>query len=363
MLLQEQAQKVLMVKPGQATTAQLVEAMSHAHSAMRFFTALCKLAEPPVAAQRLQQHVAFNQGQLQAARQRSNEVGRHVRTPDMCLACVTAVQLCCGQPPCVWPVHLSNAFRLAACQEVHSQLWCHCCVATAPVQAARDEAGRAKRAEQNRAALEAAQRTQQLQAARCLLGHCHSWLWLSTLAGVYCRSALAQLRSRVPVCLQSALDACECTVPEQHMQCREAAAKQEAEAQRERLALESTLKLQALREKWAVDKAHAEVSSSLAVVPEVHSLPASTALLTSKPCCSARLAAWACLQAAHEGDADKADKRRKRKKAEAQADAVFVEEDDDGEYVEVSSQPSLTPAEHRLHEQVSRQLADVSHVS
>ena len=39
----------------------------------------------------------------------------------------------------------------------------------------------------------------------------------------------------------------------------------------------------------------------------------------------------ACVQAAQEGDADKADKRRKRKKAEDD-DRMFMEEEGDGEY-------------------------------
>ena len=44
-----------------------------------------------------------------------------------------------------------------------------------------------------------------------------------------------------------------------HLCARAAAAKQEAEAERERRALEANLKLQALRESWATDKALAEV--------------------------------------------------------------------------------------------------------
>ena len=40
---------------------------------------------------------------------------------------------------------------------------------------------------------------------------------------------------------------------------REAAAQQEAVAERERRALEANLRLQHLREKWSVDQAHAQV--------------------------------------------------------------------------------------------------------
>lgn len=76
--VQEQAQKVLLLRPGQATVQQLTEAMSHAHSAMRFFGDLVKLRDPPVPLPRLQQHLAFNQTQLQTARQRLDEV----RAPD-----------------------------------------------------------------------------------------------------------------------------------------------------------------------------------------------------------------------------------------------------------------------------------------
>ena len=45
-----------------------------------------------------------------------------------------------------------------------------------------------------------------------------------------------------------------------HM-CRAQAAEAEAKALREQQALENALKLQALREKWNVDKAHTEVSA------------------------------------------------------------------------------------------------------
>ena len=43
--------------------------------------------------------------------------------------------------------------------------------------------------------------------------------------------------------------------------CRAQAAEAEAKALREQQALENALKLQALREKWNVDKAHTEVSA------------------------------------------------------------------------------------------------------
>lgn len=46
--------------------------------------------------------------------------------------------------------------------------------------------------------------------------------------------------------------------------CREAAAKEEAEAERERRALENNLRLQALREQWAATKAHVEVGVTAA---------------------------------------------------------------------------------------------------
>ena len=83
-VLQEQATKVLVMPAGQASAQRLAEAMSNAHSATRFFAALLALKDPPLAPQRLQAHLAFNQKQLETARQRLQEVSCPARTCSCC---------------------------------------------------------------------------------------------------------------------------------------------------------------------------------------------------------------------------------------------------------------------------------------
>ena len=62
------------MKAGQASVAQLTEALSNAHSAQRFFRSLADMAAPPLPRARLDQHLAFNTRQLEEARKLLHEV-------------------------------------------------------------------------------------------------------------------------------------------------------------------------------------------------------------------------------------------------------------------------------------------------